>query len=225
MSEAALLTIPRELEPYVKETSRNHRNTIAELSENAFKDHVLTMESKGVWRCSRPSESSIYYFHVCFLPHTIVVCGDIGDMLIRPGWNRNLGWLRGALNDGEGKYNGFGYMLSKVPGKHARRDFFPGDVIDELQSLAKDDEDYERNSQKLLDEWAENVLYDGDLERPWHEAANTLGEEAEFFCGFTDYDSEMYWCAHALRWFVIEWVKHYGKEADDEVRQPEAKED
>ncbi|KKL78020.1 hypothetical protein LCGC14_2029010 [marine sediment metagenome] len=209
-----LLVIPGRLVDEMKNTSEAHRKRIEEYADNAFKDHVLECKVDDdvaqVWYCGRPGGSSVYHFYVAFIPHAVVVYGDIGDMLIRPGWNRGLGWLRGALHDGKDKY--FNYMLGKVPGKHARMEFRSGDVIESLVECVKDDESFIEETQNILDDWAEQIVFTSEgLEQAWHEAARRdLDYDGELVYGFTDFDSEMYWCAYALRWFVREWVKQNG---------------
>ena len=218
--EPSKLVIPEELQHLVDETSEKKSRQLRGWAEQSFKDHELSLVESGekveVWYCGRPDGSSVYHFYVAFTPHAISVYGDIGDMLIRPGWNRGLGWLRSALHDGADEH--FSYLLGKVPSHRAKKNFFPGDVIEHLQEEAAgrngyfDEDQCLAKSQELIDEWAERVGYsyiDGGEPRDWWDACNAKGLDYEYAGGFEDYDSDMYWCAYALRWFVRKWVATY----------------
>jgi len=163
-----------------------------------------------VWLCERPKDSA-YHFYVAMPQHAIIVYGDIGEMILRPGWNRSIGWLRGALREGEGEY--FDYLLEKVPSPHRREVFMPGDAIEHMVDEARDDPDSYGSNQRVLDEFAEAVDTHGDIRtvrESWVDAIYECGYDGEYCIMFDEPDAEMYWCAHALRWFMKEWVKQYG---------------
>jgi len=191
------LVIPAALKEYEGETSEHHRGQISKMHERDFAEHQIEEERPGIWYCAKPG-TGILHFYVCFLPHAIIVYGDIGDMLIRPGRDRGLGWLRGATHEGDAKY--LDYLLGKVPQSNRRRKFMPGDVVDSLREYGDDPA-----VQKALDEWADRLDGGEDLQEAWCNAASYADLDSEWYGCFEDYDAEMYWCGLALCWFVREW--------------------
>lgn len=199
------IEIPEALEAFVSETSENHLAHIKTVMPKSYARHIMSKISECVWRCGR-SDSSNYHFFVALLPHCIVVYGDVGEMIIRPGWNRGIGWLRGCLNDG--KTDSFHYMFSKVPGPHRQEVFMPGDAIEECIEYGDNpDNEAAEQIQKALDEWAERIGYNEDPRESWYAAASEADLDCEWYAGYNDYSSEMYWCAYALQWFTAAWVK------------------
>lgn len=199
------IEVPGDLEDFIEDTSDNHLAQIKKTMSEAYNRHVMTKESENVWRCGRPN-SSVWHFYVAILPHCIVVYGDIGEMLIRPGWNRGIGWLRGCLDDG--KSDSFQYMLSKVPSTHRQLVFMPGDVIEECLEYGNNpDNEAGEQVQKALDEWADRIGYNEYPRESWYAAASEADLDCEWYAGYNDYSSEMYWCSYALQWFIAEWVK------------------
>lgn len=203
------LKIPDELAEFLDdENSDVTREQIGRLSDDAFKDHVIETviendeAQTAIYRCARPG-TGIYHFYVAFTPHAISVYGDIGGMMLRPGFGRGEGWLRGALNSGNATH--FGYLFEKVPSRQSLFRFYPGDVLASAIwhiEQARDEDVAEEVSrwQKVLDRWAEAVA--PKRHDAWCEAAYLEGWEGEDFSGFRDADENMYWSAFALRWFV-----------------------
>lgn len=200
-----MLELPDLLEEFVDDTSESNFKKASYAMKSAFDDHVLKSVGENIWLCGKPSGSSVWHFYVALLPHCIVVYGDIGDLLIRPGWNRGIGWLRGCL---ENKPEHFGYMLSKVPNRELRTQFMPGDVISECFEYGNNpDNEVASEIQAALDEWAERLGGNEDPRQAWYTAASSADLECEWYAGYNDYTQEVYWCAYALQWFVREWVK------------------
>lgn len=204
------ITIPDSLEDYINDTTEAHEEQIGNIFPGVFSNHMLApivdSEHASVWCCADP-ESSNMHFYIAIVPHAILVYGDLGEMILRPGWNRGIGWLRGALHEGDATVTGFGYLLGKVPLPHRQISFMPGDAIAEvLDSVAT--QGYALDEmQELLDDWADRIDDGSSIEDSWYAAASNADLDCEWFSGHQDYDSEMYWCAHALRWFVAEWIK------------------
>ena len=200
-----IVIVSEGLEDFIEETSEKHLGYIKDRMPRVYSDHVMTKEQENVWRCGRPGSSN-WHFYVAILPHCIVVYGDIGEMIIRPGWNRGIGWLRGCLDDG--KSDSFSYMLGKVPSPHRQEVFMPGDVIAECLEYGNNpDNQAAHEVQNALDDWAERIGDNEDQRESWYAAASHADLECEWYAGYNDYSSEMYWCAYALQWFVAAWVK------------------
>lgn len=196
------LVIPDDLLEYIEETSENHHGAIKRMHENDFSTHEMTEESPGVWLCKRPG-TIIYSFRVAFLPGAILVWGDIGTMVLHPGANRGIGWLRGAVNDGAAK--SFSYLFEKVPSEHRRMEFMPGDVLEACRE-AYEEGGYGDAIVRALADW--DVGGEPDEQREaWYMAASRAGLDCEWYAGYNDYCAEMYWCAYALCWFVKRWAK------------------
>ncbi len=200
-----MIEIPEYLGNFVEETSEKHRAHIETVMPKAYADHVMTKVNDCTWRCGRADGGSQYHFFVVISPHCIVVYGDIGEMIIRPGWNRGIGWLRGCLDDG--KRDSFHYMLSKVPMPHRQEVFMPGDVIAEcIEHGNEPDYGEGKQVQEALDDWADHIECE-DPRESWYTAASNAGLDCDWYAGYNDYSSEMYWCAYALQWFIEAWVK------------------
>lgn len=196
------LTIPDDLLQYIEETSENHQSSIERMHENDFATHELTEESPGVWLCKRPG-TIIYSFRVAFLPGAILVWGDIGTMVLHPGANRGIGWLRSAVRDGKAK--DFGYLFEKVPRDHRRMEFMPGDVLEACREAYEEGE-YGEEIILAVELWATHLDYE-DQRESWYNSAYLAPLDFEWYSGHEDYCAEMYWCAYALCWFVKRWVK------------------
>lgn len=72
-------------------TSKQAADTIAHLAAGSFKEHVLTKQPDGTWRCRKPGDSH-YWFGVFTAPGCIFVWGDIGPWVFRVSDKDSLGW-------------------------------------------------------------------------------------------------------------------------------------
>ena len=198
------LEIPYELADFSSDTSKDHMRRIADRAPEAYANHVMTRECENVWLCENP-KSSVWHFYVALLPHCILVYGDIGEMIIRPGSGCRMGWLRGCLDDG--KSDSFEYMLGKVPAKHKQLEFMTGDVLLACEEYVVHNPEEAYRMQEALNNWASLVGDYGNPQESWYSAASNANLDPEWYSGYCCYDSEMYWCAYALQWFTAEWVK------------------
>jgi len=173
------------------ETSKRQRMLIHDLAMMAFSHHVVDQKEEHLWLCRRPA-TNIYHFYIAFLPGALAIYGDIGDAIFTGG-DRSLAWLRGAVS-GEEPY--FSYLLGKST--LAKKEFFPGDAI---ELIREDAIESVPRAQKLADSWSELLC---DLDDPGYSWGRACHEcrEAECAAECYDYDSNAYWCANALRWFV-----------------------
>lgn len=73
---------------------------IREISDKAFEDHEITELSRnGVfrsWRCGRP-KSGVYAFYITTTPGTLIITGDIGDLIVEREYDM-LPWCRGSVD-------------------------------------------------------------------------------------------------------------------------------
>jgi hypothetical protein len=205
------------------ETSERHRAQLKEYAEDSFKNHVITEEQPGVFRCAQPNTNQ-YLFRVAFLPAgLIVVYGDIGDMMIQRGGED---WLSGAIRHDYVS----DYVLEKMLPTRGRTErqteFMPGDAAAELlrmhdgvprkvggiikpediEGLTPADDDYweERPNPKLALKIAEGWLDHDESGRDaegWSRSYyDRTGDCESPQC--RDYSSNTLWCYHALSWFV-----------------------
>lgn len=134
-------TMSTETRAYLRERRRQQRierasetaaateTQIARLAQAAFKDHVLTAEGPH-WRCGRP-DTGVYGFWLYAPAGAVMVWGGIGAFMLRHGSQDSLGWLAGAVRNGDPDY-----LLGKLcAADGAIREFKRGDAfryIDEM---------------------------------------------------------------------------------------------
>ncbi len=111
-------------------TRQQHRADMKEMCRKEFEEHVLERESEDRWYCGKPG-TGFYHFRVIFSPGYVIVVGDIGDVVLRCGYEP-LGWILGS-NDPD-------YILGKsqIRGDHERL-FFPQEALDYLQERIEEE--------------------------------------------------------------------------------------
>lgn len=204
-----------------KETSKEHRETIKELSTNAFKDHIIELEAENIFYCHRPN-SGFYSFRICFLPQGVIyLYGDIGQLCLQRG---GFDWLESAMRS---KYVS-NYVLEKArPGITWRdKEFMPGDAAQVLREM-HDGVPYMDNGQSCVEKCGEDAEDDCWDQKPDPALAIKIAEDWLHYtwndCGrdgnawrrayyehthdcegplCRDYDSTVLWCYHAFAWFV-----------------------
>lgn len=88
------------------ETAESIKATCAtEMANHALKDEGGS-EIVHSWRCATPGTGT-WAFRVIIASGTIIVTGDIGELILVPHGPGGLPWLRGAIRDR-------GYLLSKA---------------------------------------------------------------------------------------------------------------
>lgn len=177
------------------------RKQVAELAQDAFKDHVLTKVTDERWRCARPN-SWTYGFFVIICPGAVIVYGDIQDGIFRwAGDLNNMDWLRDAVKDRE-------YLLSKL--QHRRQCFYVGDALawaeERRREFDRDDLAIDSADAHPIDDLIQTIqglaekgeLYEHNFARAVVEA----GLESEGCSAATHDDPQNFWLVHALKRFV-----------------------
>lgn len=175
-------------------TQVEHRANIARLAADAFMDHALVEEGEGRFLCWKPG-TGYYHFRVIFAPGHVIVIGDIGDLVLRPGYEA-MPWL---LSSGS-----LDYILSKSQHRGDDEKIF---LVKEAERYA-----YERCWEgevsekklwsRLLKEFRERKEYE-EPHRAWLEVFLEILEDSDPpRC--TDWAHDRLWCFHALmRWRTL----------------------
>lgn len=202
---------------------------IRECSDNAFRNHIIQeLARDGVvrcWRCGQP-DTGVYAFWITTYPGTIVVSGDIGELIVERHYDM-LPWCRGSVDSTS-------YFAEKVP--HAiKTTAFSEDrcrewINEELANLRGEEwrghchgispgSDHEKTRDRLIE-----VLTDAmdSLD------VDTFGADQLYHAtyevwqsndppDFMDWNANFLWCRDAIRWFV----RHHDER---EIERPERKE-
>jgi hypothetical protein len=178
------------------------RQQIAEMAAESFKDHVITPEGEGRWRCKRPG-TGMYSFRVVTLPGAVVVYGDVGDALLKVSYYTTadiVAWLRGS-------YAQWGYVAGKLLFREALTEFYPGDALqfaaecaaayaaDDTSQAAVRNRDFAADVQALH---ARSELN----EHEWHEVVEEYGLDCDAHAVGTGWSSHVFWTCEALACFV-----------------------
>ena len=207
-----------------KATSDRAVKNSRDYSEEAFKDHVITEEQPGVFKCAAPT-TIIHSFRIAFLPNgMIVIYGDIGEMMIQRGGES---WLRGAIRHDYVSH--YVFEKAKPFRRWNHKEFFPGDALAEILRL-RDGEPIIRDGINLVEQarkagQATHLISDywdsfpnPDLALRISEdwlSEDSTGMDADSWsrayykhtgdCEYPDcryYDSNDLWCYFALSWFA-----------------------
>lgn len=171
----------------------------ARWAAEAFKDHVIEERlNNGMyrhWRCRRPGGDSAYWFDVTTTPGSIIVTGDIGELIVRRTEDM-IAFCRGSINS-------IDYFAEKVP-HSIPTDEFDMDVAEEwIDEQIRNAADYCYDSDDLekleelkhgLDETSEGS-FARDL---WDSGLNDGGD----FPNVRNYNSNFLWCREALVWLI-----------------------
>lgn len=167
------------------------RDRAREQAVGALKDHAVTPEGDGRWRCGRP-RSSTYCFRVITSPGAVFVHGDVGELVLLHRDRDSLEWLRSTLAQQPHEVD---YVLSKIP-TDFRQQVFDKALAEEVLA--------EEASRGTDVSSVREAIADADrheIERAWDEAWLEIQEDGEF-------PSANYW-DHAtlfklecLRWFA-----------------------
>lgn len=87
--------------------------TVDELAQEAFQNHVLRKEGDGRWFCGRPG-TGMYHFRIIIAPACVFLYGDIGNAVFLCSEHDSLNWLLDSIDGGRD------YILGKCG--QARRD-------------------------------------------------------------------------------------------------------
>lgn len=207
-----------------KFTSQEWREYIKKLAEEDFKDHVFSREGEGRWYCGKPG-TSIYHFRVVVSPGTIILFGDIYDLILHPSDSNALGWLRSVLHPNR-TFDNVGYFMEKV--NHVLRNeqkvFLLKDAWGDLEEERRQAQEYEEEKElERIKEWEESFKEklkwsDGSWGAcgeftAWAEAYCESKHDSEGIDSPLDFDSMLLVQFHALRTFVRLLIEMEEKEA------------
>jgi len=164
---------------------------IEQLAAESFRDHVIRpIHEAGVFRhydCRKSGGGSIYHFRVTTFPGTLVVTGDIGELMLQRMTDM-FEWAPRAIHS-------IDYFSSKVVAGKVRG--YDADLVrEELQEILADCP-YSAKAAELLrsidpiDQYRTLVeIYDSGL--------------FDDMPSFDAWDSNYLWCREALKWFFAQ---------------------
>lgn len=174
--------------------TRNEKE-VRGFTDKALAEHVITERMRsGVyrsWRCQKPGTWT-YGFDITTYPGTIVITGDIGDLIVQRVYDM-LPWCRSSVNDAQ-------YFASKVPHAIQTKEFSDNELRRWIKDELKDKET-KAEHKKILKE-AVLHLDDSHGSEWWHERLYDvwIGNDPP---GWKDYTRNFLWCRDAIRWFVM----------------------
>lgn len=195
--------------------------TIRQLSDHAFRNHVIQeLARDGVvrcWRCGEP-DTGIYAFWITTYPGTIVVSGDIGELIVARHYDM-LPWCRGSVDSTS-------YFAQKVPhaikttefSEDRCREWIEGELAN-LRSEEWEDHCRDKNTRDRLIEVLTDAMdgLDGDnfgSGQMYHATYEVWqGNDPP---SFEDWNPNFLWCRDAIRWFVR-------KHDEPEIERPNRK--
>ncbi len=175
------------------DTFAESRRQIVDLAAKGFRNHVLTQEGEGRWRCQKPG-TGIYAFRVVFAPRTLCYFGDVGEVILQCSDHDVLPWLRGVCGRSETDLR---YLFSKVRAADKRKHFFAGDALHAAQERCK-----ENQWPGLFDEIAEQLESEPTNWHAFGELVYNRTGDAEFASAGTGFSHSLIWFAEAMRLFV-----------------------
>lgn len=152
----------KEIEKMIKRAKENQQKIedseemTRQRAVNAFKDHqvrVLTNnEHVQAFECRNKNGSWQYGFRVICADNLITMYGDVGELVVLPGYNRDgVRWLRGSIDSKS-------YFVEKIDGPYRKDDveFSRENAIDAIFGYIYDDldevEEYQQNDLNLLND-------------------------------------------------------------------------
>lgn len=107
-----------------------------------FKDHEVTIlvntPEIQAFDCSKP-ESNIFAFRIVITDNCIAMNGDIGELMICPGYRRSIRWLRGSIGS-------IGYVLEKVPYNFRTKEWNEKEAAKSMQRMIDEEESEEHKA-------------------------------------------------------------------------------
>lgn len=180
------------------------------MAETSFSEHEFTTligfpTSSGLYhayRCRKPG-TGIYGFDVTFIPGSVIVTGDIGELILQRD-NDMMPWIRGVLGEGRDHASiDFRYVAEKVPNNIITRAWSKEaatEVVDRVLTADGDEE-----SAPEIDYEDRLALYEFSDEHEWSRKCDDLYQIEPCFYEYgdaKDWSPRFLWCVFALRWFI-----------------------
>ena len=167
-----------------------------------FDKHQITREGPGLWFCGEKG-TGIYHFRVIMVPGTIIVTGDIGDMVLNVNHRKPLRWALGCKMKPDQPY----YPMSKLSLQN-QNEVFDADAVEAylVERIGEERRDGDKTSAaqyiKMLRVWREFPSKDHprEAEREWHEICSS--HDYDDPPSFRDHDVNTYYRYQALCWFM-----------------------
>jgi hypothetical protein len=178
-------------ESALEEIRRNHY----------FDEHQITREHYGQWYCGKPG-TGIFHFRVVMVPGSIILTGDLGEMILNVYSHRPLRWARGARFRPTEPY----YPMSKLSHSCRAEEFLPDEatayLMERIQEARVDgDRKQVKRYIKMTRAWKEVDKFDHrEAEREWYQLCYDHGYDDP--PGFRDHTINAYFRFQALCWFM-----------------------
>ncbi len=108
-----------------------------------FKDHKVTVIANTpeiqAFNCSKP-ETNVFAFRIVITDNCIAMNGDIGEIMICPGYGRGIRWLRGSIES-------IGYVLEKVPYNFRTKEWNEKAASEKMQRMIDYEDDEKRDTE------------------------------------------------------------------------------
>lgn len=153
------------------ENKRSHEKCI-EGAVGSFKDHTIKVltnnEHVQAFECRNKSGSWCYGFRVVCSDNLICMYGDIGELVVLPGYNRDgIRWLRGSLKSKDYFVSKFDRVYYKDASEFNQENAIEavlGYIYDDLEEV----EEYQQGELNLLNDCLDGVF---ETEEKFYEAA------------------------------------------------------
>ena len=170
-----------------------------------FDRHQITREHHGQWYCSIPEEGGLESFRVVMVPYSIIVTGDLGDLVLSVNHAQPLRWARGSNFRPDNLY----YPLTKVA-RICRQDqhFQPEQATawlnDEIREARRDIGPTKKEIKRKISmarRWKETCPDEAHwAEQAWYELCHEF--DIDDPPGFEAYSWRTYYVMQALCWFM-----------------------
>lgn len=177
------------------------------MAESAFAEHELTtLCDRGKeygyhsYRCGKPN-SGTYGFNVYLVPGSVIVIGDIGDLIVSRVWDMTE-WLRSVVGREDGSID-LNYLAQKVPQNIETRVWDAKachEMVDAALETLSDGEDCGIDDDERLG------LHDFSCEHSWMFKSQELCEYVDDFYEYgdsNDWCPRFLWLVCGLRWFML----------------------
>lgn len=193
----------------------NSREYIEKAAKESFKDHGIKKILDSTYECKK-EETTTYRFYVTIIPGSVVVTGDIGNIIFNVRDSNQIGWLRGAIGSPS-------YLFEKISNSFIKKEFdeeaakegIRQEMLYELDYFVEGDPNSFKdfNIKQLLEEFRKHNKdqkyvdffddWDGISKESFEqEYFNHLDEGDDFPSFHMVFTAELWWVREALRKFV-----------------------
>ena len=166
-----------------------------------FDHHQITREHHGQWYCAKEG-TMMSSFRVVMVPGSIIITGDLGELIFNPYHAKPLRWAYGDTFRPEAPY----YPMTKVAPAYRDETFQPEAVTAWLRAQIKEARaNGERAEAKRYIKMARKWLNDRPpedhwAEQWWYELCHEFDEDDP--AGFREHSLRTWYLFHAMCWFM-----------------------